>query len=212
MPNTSNSSRKQQQQVDLSVYNNDWYQNEIGAGKLKQVIWYFTNILFFKNSFNISSGLKTFLLKLFGARLGKGVVIKPGVNIKYPWKLTVGDHVWIGEDVWIDNLAAVKIENNVCISQGAMLLTGNHNYKTSGFDLMIGRITLKEGSWVGAKAVVCPNVTLHKYSILSVGSVTSKDLRPFGIYAGNPAQYVRERVFDSNVNIIQQANTIPLQN
>lgn len=179
--------------VDLGNYNNDWFKEKIGAGMFKQAIWYFINILFFKNSLNLSSGLKTFLLRLFGAKLGTGVVIKPGVNIKYPWKLKVGDQVWIGENVWIDNLDEVKIENNVCISQGAMLLCGNHNYKSTGFDLMIGPIILKEGSWVGAQAIVCPNVTLHPYSILTVGSVASKDLEAFGIYSGNPARFVRER-------------------
>ena len=78
--------------------------------------------------------LKIYLLKIFGAKIGKGVIIKPGVNIKYPWNLYIGDHVWIGENVWIDNLDDVIINNHVCVSQGAMLLCGNHNYKKSSFN------------------------------------------------------------------------------
>ena len=120
-------------------------------------------------------------------QIGKGVVIKPSVNIKYPWKLIVGDHVWIGENVWIDNLAEVFISDNVCISQGAMLLTGNHNYKLSTFDLIIGTITLEDGVWIGAKSVVCPGVKCASHSVLTVGSIATKNLEPYIIYQGNPA-------------------------
>jgi len=124
---------------------------------------------------------------VFGAKIGKGVVVKPGVNIKYPWRLKVGNHVWIGEKVWIDNLGDVVIEDNVCISQGAMLLCGNHNYKKSSFDLMVGDITLKQGSWIGAKSVVCPGVTVGSHAVLSVGSIATQNLEEYTIYQGNPA-------------------------
>ena len=134
------------------------------------------------------------MLRLFGAKIGKGLVIKPKVNIKYPWFLEIGDHVWIGEEVWIDNLTLVKIESNVCISQGAMLLTGNHNYKKSSFDLITGQITLEDGVWIGAKSVVCPAVTCHSHSVLAVGSIATKDLEPYTIYQGNPAQPIRKRI------------------
>src|ERR1700719_3329993 len=88
---------------------------EIGASRFKQISWYFINIIFFKNSLNTFSSLKVALLRLFGAKLGKGVVIKQAVNIKYPWKLQVGDYSWIGEEVWIDNLSDVIIGRNVTL-------------------------------------------------------------------------------------------------
>lgn len=179
--------------VDLSKFNNAWYKP---GNSYKIILWYFVNIFIIKNRYNPSSGLKILFLKLFGAIIGKGNVIKPGVSVKYPWKLTIGDFNWIGEDVWIDNLDAVVIENNVCISQGAMLLCGNHNYKKSTFDLVIGSIKLQEGSWVGAKSVVCPGVTLETHSILAVNSVATKDLQAYGIYQGNPAVKVRNRIID----------------
>ena len=100
---------------------------------------------------NPSSCLKVRLLRMFGAKMGRGVIIKPSVNIKYPWNLVVGDYTWIGENVWIDNLTQVTMGRNVCISQGAMLLCGNHNYRKTTFDLMIGSITLEDGVWVGAQ-------------------------------------------------------------
>ena len=142
------------------------------------------------------NSIKIRLLILFGSRIGTNVIIKPSVNIKYPWNLSIGNNVWIGEHVWIDNLAKVEIGNNVCISQGAMLLCGNHNYKRKTFDLMIGEIRLKDGCWVGAKTTVCPNITLHENSILTVGSIAVHDLEPNGIYQGNPAKRIRTRIFE----------------
>ncbi len=179
--------------TDLSTYNNNWYKSTLGAGRLKQVLWYFINVLFFINPLNPLSGLKCWLLKCFGARLGKSVVIKPGVNIKYPWKLTIGDHCWIGESVWIDNLDEVKLGDHVCLSQGAMLLTGNHNYKKTGFDLMVKEIMLEDGVWICAKAIVCPGVTAHSHAVLSVGSVATQDLEAYTIYSGSPAVAVKQR-------------------
>ncbi|RYF85867.1 MAG: colanic acid biosynthesis acetyltransferase WcaF, partial [Chitinophagaceae bacterium] len=104
--------------TDLSTYNNDWYQPGSAA---KRACWYMVSLLFFKPSFLPFYGFKVFLLRLFGARVGKGVVIKPGVQVKYPWLLRVGNHCWLGEKVWIDNLAQVTISDHVCLSQGAFL-------------------------------------------------------------------------------------------
>ena len=178
--------------VDLSKYNGNEYSP--GGNIIKRLFWYFTNILFFKNSFNTLNFTKTFLLRFFGAKVGKGVVIKPSVNIKYPWRLKIGDFVWIGENVWIDNLADVEIENNCCISQGAMLLTGSHDYSKTAFDVIIGKIILKEGVWIGAKSVVYPSVICETHSILGVNSVATKNLEPYFIYHGNPAVKISKRI------------------
>lgn len=174
----------------MSTYNNSWYQP---GSMIKRLLWYLVSIVFFKSSWNISSGLKRFWLRLFGAKLGTGIIIKPKVTIKYPWKLAIGNHCWIGEEVWIDNLDYVTLEDNVCISQGAYLLCGNHNYKASNFDLMIAPIHLKEGSWVGAKSVVAPGVTFESHAVLSLGSVGTKDLEAYTVYRGNPAVKVKMR-------------------
>jgi putative colanic acid biosynthesis acetyltransferase WcaF len=177
--------------TDLSKYNSSSYNP--GSNAAVRLIWYFTNILFFQNPLNPVSGLKVFLLKIFGAKIGKGVVIKPSVNIKYPWRLKIGNYVWIGEKVWIDNLNDVEIGDNCCISQGAMLLAGNHNFKKSTFDLITGKIVLEDGVWIGAKSIVTPGVNCFSHSVLSVNSVSSKDLEAFGIYRGNPAVKIKNR-------------------
>ncbi len=177
--------------VNLASFSNDWYNP--GAGIVKRALWYVVNALFFINPLVPLSGLKVWLLRLFGATVGKGVVMKPSLNIKYPWLLQIGNHVWIGENVWIDNLAQVTIKHNVTLSQGAMLLTGSHDYKKPAFDLIVGSITLDESVWVGAKAIVCPGVTCGSHSVLAAGSVATSDLQAYTIYQGNPAIAKRER-------------------
>lgn len=177
--------------LDKSTFDNSWYDPEGGA--LKRMLWYFVNTLFFLNPLIPFYGIKIRLLKAFGAQIGYRCVIKPGVNIKYPWRLEVGDYVSIGENVWIDNLGKVTLADHTTISQGALLLTGNHNYKSTSFDLMVGTIDLEEGVWIGAKSVVCPNVVCKSHSVLTVGSVATADLKAYTIYAGNPAKAVKER-------------------
>ena len=153
-------------------------------------LWYFINIIFFKSSLFPFNSLKLFLLRLFGCSLGKGVVIKPNVNIKYPWKLSLGNYVWIGEQVWIDNLDNVTIGNHVCISQGAILICGSHDYKKPSFDLITKEIILNDGVWIGTKSIILPGVVAESHAILSAGSVMSKNLENYTIYRGNPAKKV----------------------
>ncbi|WP_242928047.1 WcaF family extracellular polysaccharide biosynthesis acetyltransferase [Pontibacter vulgaris] len=180
-----------QKQVKLASFNNDWYNP--GAGTIKRTLWYFINVIFFLNPLNPVSAVKVYLLRLFGAKVGNGVVIKPSVNIKYPWLLRIGNHVWIGEEVWIDNLAQIELDDNVTLSQGAMLLTGSHDYTKETFDLLVGEITLETGSWIGAKAIVCPGITCGSHSVLAAGSVATRNLAPYTIYQGNPAEPKRKR-------------------
>jgi len=181
------------QKIKLSSFRNNWYAPESRA---KILAWYLINRFFFNTCIPFPNVFKVYLLKKFDSKIGRNVLIKPKVNIKYPWFLKIADNVWIGENVWIDNLAKVTIQSNVCISQGAMLLCGNHNFKKSTFDLMLGEIILEEGVWIGAQSVVCPGVTCKSHSILTVGSVATKDLEPFFIYQGNPAEKIKERVIE----------------
>lgn len=183
--------------TDLSSFDNDWYKP---GNTLKISLWYFTNVLFFLNPLFPFSGFKVILLRLFGAVIGKGVLIKPGVNIKYPWMLEIGDHCWIGEKVWIDNLGEVKIGNNVCISQGAMLLCGNHDYTRESFDLITKEIILEDGVWIGAQSIVTPGIICRTHSILTVNSVATRNMDPYFIYQGNPAIKVRARKVPSGIS------------
>ncbi len=177
--------------VNLETFST--YNFNKGANKLKIVIWYFVNALFVRASWNPFMGIKVFFLKLFGAKIGKGLVIKNNVNTKFPWKLTLGNDVWLGENAWIDNLDEVIIGNNVCISQGALLLTGNHDYTLSTFDYRNAPIIIEDGAWIGAKTVVCPGIKVKSHAILTVGSTATKNMEAYGIYQGNPALKIRTR-------------------
>ena len=180
------------QQTDLSTYNKSPYQP--GSTTVKRFLWYYVNALFLKTSLVPISGFKIFLLRIFGAKIGRNVIIKPGVNIKYPWHLKIGNHTWIGENVWIDCLVPVIISNNVCVSQGAVLLTGSHNYKKAAFDLITGTIVLEDGVWIGAGAIVNQGVIAATHAVLTSGSVANKNLDAYCIYQGNPAVKSRSRV------------------
>jgi putative colanic acid biosynthesis acetyltransferase WcaF len=179
--------------VDLKNFNNDWYNP---GNKVKILLWFIVGRIFLNTYLPIPVSLKLTILRLFGGKIGKGIMIKPKVNIKYPWFLEIKDYVWIGEKVWIDNFVQVTLESNVCISQEAMLLTGNHNYRKTSFDLMPAEIYIKQGAWIGAKTVVCPGVTVGENAILTVGSIATKDMETAGIYQGNPAILIKKRIIE----------------
>ena len=179
------------EKTDLASFNNDWYNP--GAGVLKRFVWHICSWFWLESGILIPYGFKRSLLRLFGASIARGVIIKPHVQIKYPWNLSIGAHSWIGEHVWIDNLDQVSIGSNVCISQGALILSGNHDYSKSSFDLMVKPIMIEDGAWVGAKSTITQGVNMGSHAVLSVGSVASQDMDPYGIYRGNPAAKVKDR-------------------
>jgi len=179
--------------VDLSRFDNSWY----GSGNRWTVraAWFLLGLPLLRCPLNPFSWVRAFLLRLFGAGVGRGVVLKPGLRVKYPCLLSVGDHTWLGEDCWIDNLAQVTVGSNVCVSQGAYLCTGNHDWSDPAFGLIVKPIILRDGSWVGAGAIICPGVTLHECAVAAAGSVVTTDIPPYEIHAGNPAKFVRRREF-----------------
>lgn len=146
-----------------------------GAGKFKEMLWYLTKVLFFLTALPYPSRFKVWLLKMFGAKIGKGTVLKPRVNIHFPWKLSIGDHVWIGEETFLLNFEKLTIGSNVCISQRSFLCGGNHDYRNSSMTYRNGPITLKDGCWVGACCFIGPNVTIGEDTVITVGSIIVDD-------------------------------------
>ena len=179
--------------TDLSSFQNPEFSH--GKSMLVRLLWIVLSRIFFETVIPYPNTWKSSILRLFGAKIGKGVVLKPSVKIKQPWRLEIGDHSWIGEGVWIDNLVQVTLASNVCLSQGAFLLTGNHNYKITSFDLITGEIHLEEGVWIGAKSIVGPGVTCHSHAVLAAGSCAFKNLDAYSVYQGNPAIFMRLRDF-----------------
>jgi putative colanic acid biosynthesis acetyltransferase WcaF len=182
--------------VRLDRFDNSWYRP--GRSRLVCALWFFCGLPLLRCPLLPSSAVRRWLLRRFGASIGRGVVIKPGVRIKFPWRLKIADHAWVGEDAWIDNLADVHIGANACVSQGAYLCTGNHDWSDPFFALRVQPIMIGDGAWVGARAVVCPGVTLAECSIVTAGSVATKSVPPFEIYGGNPAAFLRKRAVDQS--------------
>lgn len=167
---------------------------QTGSSFFKIYSWYAISALLFHTGLIPFSSILVLILRLFGASIGTGVRIKPGIRIKYPWKLSVDDYSWLAA-CYIENLDQVIIGKHVCVSQEAMLLTGNHNYKTTTFDLITLPIIIQDGAWIGAKAVVCPGVIVASHAILCVGSVATRNMDAYMIYQGNPATKIRKRIF-----------------
>lgn len=178
-------------EVDLSTFQNKDYRP---GPAWRRAAWYVVSRVFFQGYWFPFSAPKAAILRAFGAKVGRGLVIKPAVRIKYPWFLELGDHVWIGEEVWIDNLTDVHIGSHSCLSQGAMLLTGNHHYGKATFDLMVGSISIGQGAWIGARAMVTPGLEVGPHAVLTAGSVAYDNLEAYGIYSGVPATFQKKRV------------------
>jgi putative colanic acid biosynthesis acetyltransferase WcaF len=165
-----------------------------GAPLWQQIVWYYLGAPIFSSRWIPSSDIKCLILQCFGAKLGQRIRIKPGVKIKFPWRLLVGNDVWLGENCWIDNVAMVTIESNVCVSQDVYLCTGNHDWTDPSFKLLDQPIYLEEGCWIAARAIVGPGVTVGRGAVVGLGAVAGRSLEPMTIYAGNPAQAVKQRV------------------
>jgi putative colanic acid biosynthesis acetyltransferase WcaF len=179
--------------VQLARYDNSWFKP--GASRWKVIAWYFLGRPLVRAAWMPSSTVRASVLRWFGASIGEGVVLKPSIDVKYPWHLSIGDHCWVGEGVWIDNLTTVRLASNVCVSQGAYLCTGNHDWSDPFFGLRVATIVLEEGSWVGAKAILTPGTHLSVCSVAGAGAVVSGFVPEFEVHAGNPARFVRMRSF-----------------
>ena len=177
-----------EQLVDLSIYDNSDFDR--GAPLWKEALWAFARWIFFQNALSWPSSLRVALLEMFGAKIGRHVIIRANVNISFPWRLQVDDHVWIGEDVGILSLAQVTIESNVCVGQRAYLCTGSHEFRREDFKLKVAPIAVRTGSWVAAAAFIGPGVEIGAGSVVSAGSVVLENVPANVLVQGNPARVV----------------------
>jgi len=180
--------------IDLTNYRAPNYQ---GRGVLVRTIWYFVSLLLFESGWFLLSGPKRAILRMFGAQIGQNVSIKPHVQIKFPWKLVVGDHSWIGEGSWIDNLAEVRIGSHVCISQGVYFCTGSHDHNSRGFELITRPIEVGNGAWIATRSTLLPGITVGANAIVAAGSVVHKDVPAATMVGGAPAKHLGAREFSN---------------
>jgi len=180
--------------VALRQYNNTRFDR--GRSKLVEFLWLVLDAALVRS--RVPGYLhRRLILRAFGARIGKRVLIKPGVRIKFPWRLEIGDDSWLGEDAWIDNLVTVRIGANCCISQDAYICTGSHDWGASTFGLIVKPVKIGDGAWLASRSVIGPGVVVGEGAVLCLGSVTTSDLAAWGIYQGVPATLVKYRAVSS---------------
>jgi putative colanic acid biosynthesis acetyltransferase WcaF len=136
---------------------------------------------------------RRFLLRLFGCRVGKGALIRPTVEITYPWKVAIGDYSWIGHDVCLYSLGEIHIGDNVVISQKSYLCTGSHDVRSPGFDMRVEPIFVDAEAWIAADVFIFPGVHIGRGTVVGARSTVQEDLPAMMICAGNPAKGISPR-------------------
>ena len=185
-----------------STMNNKNYQNLdsfslsqkfIGKHKLILLFWSFVQCTLFALSPQFMYGWRRFLLRIFGARLGKNVVIRPSVKIIYPWKLNIGDYSWIGDDVTLYAIGKINIGSNTVISQKSYLCAGGHDYKSPTFDTFAKDINIGNKVWITTDVFIAPGITVGDGAIVGARSSVFEDLPENMVCIGNPAKAVKSR-------------------
>ena len=156
-------------------------------------LWWITQSLLFATSPQFMYGWRIFLLRLFGAKIGKHVIIRPSARITYPWKLTVGDHSWIGDNVDLYNLGEIIIGKNSVISQRSYICTGSHDFSKVDFPIYTKPITIEDSVWIATDVFVAPGVTIHKNAVVGARSSVFNDLAENFVYLGTPAKPIKPR-------------------
>jgi len=156
-------------------------------------LWWIVQSTLFGLSPQFMYGWRRWLLKLFGARVGKGVIIRPTARVTYPWKVSIGDWSWIGDEAVLYSLGEIEIGSNAVISQRSYICTAGHDYTRPGFDIYSKKIVIGDEAWVAAGVFVAPGVKIGRGAVVGACSGVFSDLPPMTVSFGNPAKVSRKR-------------------
>jgi putative colanic acid biosynthesis acetyltransferase WcaF len=165
-------------------------------------LWWIVQATAFRCSPQAFYGWRRFLLRLFGAKIGRGVIIRPTAEITYPWRLTIGDYSWIGDHATLYTLGEVRIGDNACVSQHCYLAAAYHDYTRPTFDMIGSFIAIESEVWLATRVFVAPGVTVGRGAVVGAGGIVLKDLPPMMVCAGNPAKPLRPRPTASSIEEI----------
>jgi len=164
-----------------------------GRSKLVVQLWWLVQAAFVRPSPQPFYGWRNFWLRVFGAKVGRGVKIRSSASVTYPWKVVIKDDCWIGDRAELYSLERITVGPNSCISQDAYICTGSHDPEAEDFRYDCRPITIEAGTWIAAGAFVGPGVSVGEGAILAARGLAIRDLAPWYIYAGHPARQIRER-------------------
>lgn len=176
---------------DLSLYKTP--KDFRGRSKITVQLWWLTNALFFKTSPQVFYSWRRILLRLFGAKIGKGVIIRPSVVITYPWKIRIGDYSWIGDDVVLYSLGNISIGKNSVISQKSYLCTGTHDYSKKEFPIYAKDIIIEDECWLATDVYVAPGIKIGNGTVVGSRSSVFKNLPSGKVCFGSPAIPIKNR-------------------
>lgn len=179
---------------DLSLYKTP--KNFRGKSKITVQLWWITYAFLFRPSPQVLYGWRRFLLRCFGAKIGKGVIVRPTAQITYPWKIKIGYNSWIGDDVVLYSLGEIEIGKNTVISQKSYLCGGTHDYNKMDFTILNKPIIVKDNCWLATDVFVAPGITIEKGTIVGARSSVFKNLPEMKICVGNPAIAIKDRKFE----------------
>jgi putative colanic acid biosynthesis acetyltransferase WcaF len=162
-------------------------------------LWWIIQSTIFRCSPQFAYKWRVFLLRVFGARIGKNVIIRPSVKITYPWKLTIRDSAWVGDYVDLYTLGKITIGRNAVVSQKSYLCTGSHDYQSEAFDIFAKPIVIEDEVWVATDVFIAPGVTIGKGTVIGSRSSVYKDMPEGMICIGNPAKPIKSRI-DNETN------------
>ena len=157
-------------------------------------LWWIVQATLFRGSPQVLYGFRRWLLRLFGAQVGKGAIIRPSVTVTYPWKVKIGSYSQIGDDVVIYSFAEITIGRNAVVSQKSYLCAGTHDFRSESFDIQALPIVIEDEVWLAADVFVAPGVTVGKGAVVGARSSVFTDLPGMMICTGTPARPVRPRL------------------
>lgn len=146
--------------------------------------WSITELLFVYNPWQVSSRLRTGALRLFGAEIGSGVIMRPRTRVRFPWKLHIGDRSWIGEGVWFHNQDHIYIGHDAVVSQETFLTTGSHAYKTD-MALITRPINIGDGAWITARCIILGGANIGRSAVIKPGSLIGRSVAPNTVVSGD---------------------------
>lgn len=177
--------------VNLQQYDQSWY--DPGRPKWIVLLWWIVQAMAFPLTLHAHHAPRRWLLRLFGARIGKQVVIRPSARFYYPWKIEIGDYSWIGSGVELYSLDQICIGNHCVISQNSYLCTGSHDASDSAFGLKIAPIIVENGVWIATSCFVGPGVTIGANTVVGARSSVFSDLPEKQICLGTPCRPHKSR-------------------